>query len=228
MGPSVPGELIGKGRDCDVYAAGPGRVLRRNRGGRSTEAEALTMRHVAVHGYPVPEVFDAVGPDIVMERLDGHTMAESLTKQPWKLRMFGRQLASLVEQLGTLPLPDHDMAERVPAGDVLLHLDLHPLNVMETSRGPVVIDWTGACAGQPGVDAANTWLTVAAGQLEGSRVEQLIVKLGRGLFLRSFLGSSDLALARPQLETAMTFRRTDPNLSAGELSTMEAVVAKQH
>ena len=65
----MTGALIGRGGDCDVFEDGSGRVLRRNRDGTSTEVEALTMRHVAAHGYPCPEVDDAQGPDIVMQRL---------------------------------------------------------------------------------------------------------------------------------------------------------------
>ena len=123
-----PGELIGAGRECDIFDAGPGRVLRRERSGRSTEHEALTMVHVAAHGYPVPEVFDASGPDIVMERLDGPTMVDAFAKQPWKLRPFAHQVAELIQRLGEIPLPDHELKGRVPAGPILLHLDLHPLN----------------------------------------------------------------------------------------------------
>ena len=82
-------ELIGQGRDCDVFTAGPGRVVRRNRAGRSTETEALTMQHCAAHGYPVPEVFDADGPDIVMQRLDGPTMLQDLSSHPWTMRSKG-------------------------------------------------------------------------------------------------------------------------------------------
>ena len=69
-----------------TVAVGDGRVLRRNRGGRSTEVEALTMQHCGAHGYPVPEVFDADGPDIVMQRLDGPTMLAEMSARPWTMR----------------------------------------------------------------------------------------------------------------------------------------------
>ncbi len=105
----MTGELIGRGRDCDVFEAGTGRVLRRNRDGRSTEVEALTMRHCETHGYPVPEVFDADGSDIVMQRLDGPTMLAEMSARPWTMRAKARQLAELVEQLGRIPLPDHEL-----------------------------------------------------------------------------------------------------------------------
>lgn len=36
------------------------------------------MAHVGRHGYPVPEVFGAHGTDLIMERIDGPTMARAL------------------------------------------------------------------------------------------------------------------------------------------------------
>ena len=44
-----------------------------------------------------------------------------------------------------------------------MHLDLHPGNVMHTSDGPVVIDWSNAAVGAAALDAANTWLTLPPG-----------------------------------------------------------------
>ncbi len=36
------------------------------------------------------------------------------------------------------------------AAERIVHLDLHPGNVMLTAGGPVVIDWTNVAAGPPG------------------------------------------------------------------------------
>lgn len=64
-------ELIGRGRDADVYALGDGRVLRRYRPGgpAGAEAEARLMAYLAGQGFPVPHVYDAHGTDQVPERL---------------------------------------------------------------------------------------------------------------------------------------------------------------
>ena len=45
----------------------------------------------------------------------------------------------------------------------LLHLDLHPYNVLVDDAGEVtaVIDWTNAAAGDPRLDAARTWSILA-------------------------------------------------------------------
>ena len=48
--------------------------------------------------------------------------------------------------------------------EVIVHGDLHPLNVMLTERGPVVIDWEGARVGPADADAAITWLLLEVGE----------------------------------------------------------------
>ena len=49
----------------------------------------------------------------------------------------------------------------------MLHLDLHPLNVLMGPDGPVVIDWTNARPGPPGLDVAMTALILAGVSLTG-------------------------------------------------------------
>lgn len=220
----MTGALIGRGRDCDVFEEGPGRVLRRNRSGRPTEAEALTMCHVAVHGYPVPEVFDAAGPDILMQRLDGPTMLADLSARPWTMRPKALLLADLIDRLVRIPLPDHELPVIVEGGDVLVHLDLHPDNVVLTTDGPVVIDWSNAAVGVTGLDAANTWLTLAAGRPDGSIATRAFVALGRRLFVRFFVSAIDRRAAVGAMPTALQFRLRDPNLSDGERSAMRDLV----
>ena len=79
----TPGPLIGSGRSADVYALGDGRVVRRFRTPYDAQPEAELMRHLAAAGYPVPAVYDADGPDLVMERLDGRDMLADLGRRPW-------------------------------------------------------------------------------------------------------------------------------------------------
>lgn len=220
----MTGELIGSGRDCDVFTAGPGRVVRRNRAGRSTETEALTMQHCAAHGYPVPQVFDADGPEIVMERLDGPTMLGDLSTRPWTMRSKAQLLADLIRRLERIPRPDHELSVVAEGGDVLVHLDLHPDNIVLTSDGPIVIDWSNAATGVSGLDAANTWLTLAAGQPDGSIATRTLVAAGRQLFVRGFLSAIDRNAAVESLPTALQLRLSDPHLSEAERSTMQDLV----
>ncbi|PYN28501.1 MAG: hypothetical protein DMD76_04835 [Candidatus Rokuibacteriota bacterium] len=147
------GPLLASGRDADIFAYGRDLVVRRSRRGRSMEREARIMRYVARHGYPAPRVEDvrANGSELVMERIDGPTMLEVLSKRPWTLRRNAGRLAMLHHRLHEISAPD--WLERVfGGGDRVIHLDLHPLNVILSPQGPRLIDWTNA------VDAVRTAL----------------------------------------------------------------------
>jgi Ser/Thr protein kinase RdoA (MazF antagonist) len=72
------------------------------------------------------------------------------------------------------------------AGDDILHLDLHPLNVLTTADGPVVIDWPNARRGNAMADVAHTWLVLGTGRPD-SRLDRAIAAVGRSVFLRRFL-----------------------------------------
>ena len=64
------------------------------------------MRAAWTAGYPVPEVFDADGRDLVMEHLEGPTMLKSLGDRPWRFERIADQLAELHTRLAGLPIDD--------------------------------------------------------------------------------------------------------------------------
>ena len=156
-----PGPLSGAGRAADVYDIGAGRVLRRYRVPFDVQPEAAVMRHLHQAGFPVPRVDEADGRDLVMERLDGRDMLADLGRRPWLVRRHGATLADLHNRLHEIPAPE-GLAPAFGPGDRVLHLDLHPANVMLTSRGPVVIDWSQARAGAAGADVAMAYLIMAS------------------------------------------------------------------
>jgi aminoglycoside phosphotransferase (APT) family kinase protein len=220
-----PGELVGAGRAADVYAVGADRVLRRYRDGRyDSEPEALIMRHLAARGFPVPAVHDVAGPDLIMERLDGRDMLADLGKRPWLARKHGRMLADLHNQLHEIPAPA-GLPRLYGPGDRVLHLDLHPGNIMLTSRGPVVIDWTNAAAGPAGADVAMAYLIMASSETDG--VPLLLwpaVGTVRAQLLRQFLaGASDDLW--PHAETVARHRMTDPNVRPSEIARLQQLAA---
>jgi aminoglycoside phosphotransferase (APT) family kinase protein len=224
------GELLASGRDADIYAHGPGLVLRRARTGRSMAAEARTMAYARDHGYPVPAVDHSSddGLELVMERIDGPTMVQAVTSKPWTIPRQGRTLAELHRRLHDIPAP----AWVPPApcgepGDRLLHLDLHPLNVILGERGPVVIDWPNARAGHPDVDVALTWALVAAGQTDLDPLVRLIAGRGRAALLRAFLGGLDADGARRQLPAVVEWKAADPNMGPAEVEVMRALVGSR-
>ena len=112
------------------------------------------MRYVAEHGYPVPhiEAVRADGTEIVMERIDGPIMVDAMVRPPWKLGDHLRLLADLHDQLHEIPAPDWLPGMPDATCGSLLHLDLHPLNVIMSPKGPVVVDW-------PNAAAATRWST---------------------------------------------------------------------
>src|SRR6266498_1651722 len=141
--------LLASGRDADVFAIDAGRVLRRYRTGGDVAAEARVMTYVAGFGFPVPAVYEAHGTDLVMERLDGPTMLSALVAGDLALTEAAALLADLHGWLHQLPpRTSADPTARV------LHLDLHPDNVVLSPRGPVVIDWRNATEGPADLDIA--------------------------------------------------------------------------
>jgi aminoglycoside phosphotransferase (APT) family kinase protein len=159
----APGPLIGRGRSADVYDIGGGRVLRRYRYPVDVRHEALIMRHVGQAGYPVPAVYDIDGADLVMDRLDGSDMLAAIVSRPWTVRAHARTLADLHNRLHEITAPPGWNPGR---GDKVVHMDLHPANVMLTSHGPVVIDWSNARSGTPGADVAMAYLLMTTSDLD--------------------------------------------------------------
>ncbi|MFD0341691.1 phosphotransferase [Streptomyces sp. NPDC127117] len=154
------GELLGSGRSADVYALDDKWVLRHYRDGMDATHEWMVMSYLGAHGFPVPRLGprDSETPacDLVLERLSGPTMLESLLAGEVSVAEAAAMLAGLLAELHTVPArlsPD--------PGDRILHLDLHPDNVMLTDRGPVVIDWSNTREGVPAADRAMTSLILA-------------------------------------------------------------------
>jgi tRNA A-37 threonylcarbamoyl transferase component Bud32 len=116
------------------------------------------MRHARASGYPVPEIYDVSGPDLVLERLHGPTMQETLERDRTQFERQVRLLGALHERLHAISGPAE--LEHVGPGETLLHLDLHPANVILTEGGPFVIDWANARLGHWADDVAQTVVVV--------------------------------------------------------------------
>lgn len=218
------GPKLAEGRDSEIFEHGIGKVLRVVRDGRSLVAEAEVMRYVRTHDYPCPEVFDAGDGYLVMERLDGPTLMDRVGKPPFPLRSAGHLLADLHERLHRIPAPPGIALAPLP-GDRVVHRDLHPMNVMMTSSGPMVIDWSNASAGAPAFDVADTWVLFACGVPPMSGIDRLIVPIGRRMLLRAFLSRVDAEAARRAIPAAVEHRLTDPNMSADEHASMRKFAA---
>jgi aminoglycoside phosphotransferase (APT) family kinase protein len=218
----VPGPLLGAGRTADVYALGPDRVLRRYRTGQDTQREADVMTYLAEAGFPVPRVYDASGPDLVMERLQGRDMLADLASRPWLVRRHARALAGLHDRLHQITAPP-SLPQRYGSGDRVLHLDLHPGNVMLTPSGPVVIDWTGAASGAPAVDVAMVQVIIATSDVDAlpRRVRPAVSAL-RSVLLRQYLAAVHDDPA-PVLARVARARMADPNVRPAEIRRLEEI-----
>jgi hypothetical protein len=225
VGDPRPGPLVGAGRDTEVREYGPGWVIRAARDGRSLASERRVMQHAASAGYPVPALAPGDdGPAIVMERLDGPSMLDDLGRRPWRSGRHARTLARLHHLLGEI---DGSVASRsVGTGNSLLHLDLHPGNVVLTARGPVVIDWANAARGDPELDVAKTWVLLKTAVPPGGPLVRAIAALLRDHFARRFLAHAGRPSAEAVLHAA-ELRLLDRNLPDGERDAVLAI-ARQH
>ncbi len=218
-------KLLASGRDGDIFEYAPGLVLRKTRDGRSIAHEARTMRYVADRGYPVPRV-EAVRADdteIVMERIDGPIMADAMVRPPWKLGDHLRILADLHDQLHEIPGPDW-LAAMPGGGDRLLHLDLHPLNVIMSPRGPIVIDWPNARRGDPMADVALTYALIRCGRIPLPRplaaaLNALRAPVLRRTFAKRYVGPTFYR----QVAEMAELKCFDKNMAPDELRRLRAL-----
>lgn len=223
----TPGPLLASGRDADIYEYGPRQVLRRARSGRSLEHEARTMEFVRRHGFPVPVVEELRdgGTAMVMERVDGPSMVQVLGARPWRLGREAARLARLHEQLHDIEAPRWLPPAPGTPGGAVLHLDLHPLNVLLSPRGPVVIDWPAAARGDGSADVALTWVLLVAGAIPANRVTAALAGRLRSRFVRRFLDPFDLDAVRRQLDAVVGYKVVDPHMSEAERAAMRRLAA---
>jgi aminoglycoside phosphotransferase (APT) family kinase protein len=233
-----PGPLLASGRDADIYDVGNGSVLRRARSGRPLHHEARVMQLAHAAGYPVPEVrgISDDGVDLVMERIEGPTLLDDLAARPWRVHSSADLLAGLLRDLHAIEVtpaddgPDHAGGLR-PAttgpGTSLVHLDLHPLNVLVSPKGPYVIDWANAGAGVAEVDVAVTWVVMAGAAVPGGRVTALLGRALRDRYVRRLLSSFGLEPIRRRLPEAASWKMADVNIDDSERARMQRLVDQQ-
>lgn len=182
------------------------------------------MEHARRAGFPVPEVRDVTGADLVLARVDGRTMADELRRRPWRLSAHAKLLGELHRRLHAIPAPS-GLRAPLGAGDVLIHLDLHPQNVLISDSGPWVIDWANAARGPGAIDVALTFVIVGAVPRERSPFHALTGVLRRR-FAIEFLAAADPDGVQEALSAAVDFRLADQNVSVDERRAAEALRAR--
>lgn len=213
------GAPIGRGFTAEIFAWHDGQVLKLFNQGVSravVEHEANKTRIVHATGLPVPavgEIIDIEGRfGMELERVEGVSMLDTLTKSPWKYPTLARQLAKLHADMHTrrvpgLPavretlarkisqaekLPDNvrkaalKALESLPEEDKLCHGDFHPGNILLTEHGPVIIDWIDASRGTPILDVARSSLLFGGGKIPASIPGAWILRMLQGSFYRTY------------------------------------------
>lgn len=219
-----------------MFPVGSNRVLRRYHDRtRSAADEAALMQWLRSQGYPVPRVFNLVESGMVVERVHGPTLAQHSISGLCSPEIAGAVLADLHDRLhrmdaSTAPIGQRDAQQ---PRDSLLHLDLHPQNVLLRDadvRQPVVIDWSTAALGAPGLDVARTALILARVALNtvASNHEQAGASVLRqlGVFI-----SKTNAPPVPHLESASEQLACNPLLTAAEVAQLPAacrIVGRVH
>jgi hypothetical protein len=186
------------------------------------------MEYVHAQGYPVPAIDEISddGTELVMERIDGVSMVDAIGQAPWKVWHYGKLLASLHARLHELPAPDFLPLSPVGQGDRVVHLDLHPLNVMIAKSGPVVIDWSNAKRGDPDIDVGLAWVLMAAGEVPGGGLKMKVLGFGRSLLISSFISGIEVDRVTPKLRDIVTWKVNDPHMSPQEIAAMWRLVEK--
>jgi Ser/Thr protein kinase RdoA (MazF antagonist) len=154
------------GNSGSAWGAG-NRVLRV---GRPAVIDAeLTASSAAAAVLPVPAVLDRaeVGDvsAVLLEMLPGRPAADFARDSPGRARVAGQAcgavhalLADVRAPAGLRTVPGPGTG--TPARPVrVVHLDLHPFNILTGAGGEVtgVLDWANAAAGDPDLDRARTW-----------------------------------------------------------------------
>lgn len=230
-----PGPLLASGRAADVFDLGDGTVLRRYRDRRHDPGhEARVMTYIGERGVDVPRVLELSGDhdpatDIVMEKIDGITMLADLEQRPWMVVGHARRLARLQQEIGGIVAPDWMMSPGwTPRSDGdaahvdrVVHLDLHPLNVIMSRRGPIVIDWTNATGGPPGFDAAMSYVIMATYEVDNPRD-----RLAQQVMVSTFRRAAGRRRVDAFLGAACDHRLADAFLTPGERVNVAALRAR--
>lgn len=185
---------------------------------RAFEREALALDAAAAVKGLAPEFRGMVTidgrPGLLMGRLAGIDLLKELEKRPWRVWPIGRELAEEHARLHSIVAPSgmETVRERIasrlgsdlvpgdirhcaesqlsqlPDGDRLCHGDFHPGNLMRTADGLKVIDFAGACAGDPDADFATTLCLLELGEPPPGtpRWMRLLIRLFRRALLASY------------------------------------------
>ena len=153
---------------------------------------------------------------IILERIDGPSLLQFVERRPWKLFFAAGLLAELHAKIHQITAPAalpsqrsqleswlanaHDFsceqrkaAEEslalVPSGSRICHGDFHPANILLSSEGPRIIDWSTATRGDPVVDVGRTCVLFESANLppDSPGHTRFLLAVARRLLHRTYL-----------------------------------------
>lgn len=160
---------------------------------------------------------------IIFDRLDGEALTTVAERRPYRLLAVARTLARAhaavhaassdafpdvrdvaADLLDAAPLARLNAADRaalrsrihaLPAGNSVLHLDFHPLNVFvhhastTSATATATIDWQSSASGHPAADVASTCILFTEAELFPgiSAAQKLLYQSVRRVMLRGYL-----------------------------------------
>jgi uncharacterized protein (TIGR02172 family) len=180
--------------------------------------DADTDELVFKAGMPCPEVFGIVEDEgrrgIVYQRIEGRTMLSIAGKDLRKMLSCGKDLARLHYKMHRVPVEGFadqkekleynithakqlsaDKKERIiqyikdlPNGRSVCHGDFHPDNILQTTKGSIVIDWSTVTSGDPYSDVARTCLILMSPYLppDMPKATVMLIKMVRKKILSSY------------------------------------------
>jgi aminoglycoside phosphotransferase (APT) family kinase protein len=183
----------------------------------AAEAEYQKAEAVYKSGAPAPAVHSVMEVDgrhgVVYGRVDGPSLLNHTTARPWTIFHSARLMAEvhahmhacrpsgLPVQRGRLhdkirearPLPEElkqaalMALTQLPDDSVLCHGDFHPDNIVLSTNGPVILDWTEATSGHPLADVARTTLMMRHAAVPAHVPGRHIIEAGRMLWYQLYL-----------------------------------------
>jgi len=108
----------------------------------------------------------------------------------------------------------------------LLHLDLHPRNVLMTSRGPVVIDLANAANGPGEADVALMYVIGKTSTIDGPGLMPVVLRTLRDRFLDTFVAAAAEPGFAAVLPAVVEWRKRDENVTPTERAELDRLLAR--
>ncbi|WP_051197111.1 phosphotransferase [Jonesia quinghaiensis] len=193
------------------------------------------LDHITEHGYTAPRLIEIVDNTLIMEHIHGPTLFQALVSGETSYADGAEIVDALHRALHDIPLPknadqfvgkehhhllrgtDHERASNL----AIIHLDLHPANIILAADGAYPINWECARIGPPDLDRASTALAIGVVASEVNELQQASREYLHQL--HRLFGNGYLRY----LDEANAHHKTHPDLTdedRGHLDTAQLVV----